>query len=218
MVDPIDAAMRAIGSGSPVAVLLVLAGGAIASMGPCTAPRTIAVVSLAGNAPPKARFVIVGSFIGGLAAAYASFGIFASILGVLSNLSHWVYAALGCALGITGTITLARSGRGHACSASRPQSLGSAFLLGSSFALVISPCCTPILMAILAYCAQTQNLAYSVLLLAAFALGHSLPLLVAGAAASRCARWVSRFALGQCVEVVAGGLLICLSGYYLCIA
>lgn len=218
MYDPVDAAMRAVGGGSPAAVPLVLVGGAIFSMGPCTAPRMIALVSLAGNAPFRMRFAIVGTFIAGLAMTYASFGIFAGLLGTVSGLTHWVYLAVGLALGIGGALTLIRIGHDHSCSTNRPRSLGGVFLLGGSFALVISPCCTPILLAVLSYCAQTRNIVYSVVLLSAFALGHSLPLLFAAAAASRCARFVSRFALSQSIEVVSGALMLCLSGYYLCIA
>lgn len=218
MYDPIDAAMRAIGTGSAAAVPLAWVAGAVFSMGPCTAPRMIAIVSLAAKAEPRARFAIVASFIAGLAVAYASFGVFATLLGAVSGLTHWVYLAVGLALGLAGALTLVRTGHGHSCSTSRPQSLGAVFLLGSGFALVISPCCTPILIAVLSYCAQTRNVAYSVVLLSAFAMGHSLPLLFAALAATRAGRFVSNLALGQSTEVVSGALMIFLSGYYLCIA
>lgn len=178
----------------------------------------IAVISLAGDADRRARFRIVACFIAGLAAAYACFGVFASLLGTLAALTHWIYAAVALGLGVTGVLSLTRPSRAHQCAGATPRSLGAVFLLGGSFAFVISPCCTPILIAVLSYCAQTQNTGYAAALLCVFAMGHSVPLLPACMGWGWVARMTSRFALTAATEVVAGTLLLSLAAYYLCLA
>jgi cytochrome c biogenesis protein CcdA len=57
-------------------------------------------------------------------------------------------------------------------------SLFRTFLLGGSSALVASPCATPVLTSILAFCAKTQNPILGATLLFGYTLGYSTPLLL----------------------------------------
>src|SRR5579875_305599 len=94
-------------------------------------------------------------FLAGLVAAYASFGTAASLLGGMRAYSSPVYAMVALALAVGGIVTLLHAE--HCDDRMGPpaqpaqRSFGGVFLLGASFAFVLSPCCTPLVAMILAY-------------------------------------------------------------------
>lgn len=65
--------------------------------------------------------------------------------------------------------------------AGQSRSLLQTFLLGSSSAVVASPCATPVLTSILAYVATAQNVIVGAALLFVYTLGYATPLLWVGA-------------------------------------
>ena len=86
------------------------------------------------------------------------------------------------------------------------------FLLGTTFALAWTPCVGPILGAILALAATTQNLAASSLLLFVYSLGISLPFLVIALTISSSYRLIS--SLGPKLNLInwGGGILLIVVG------
>jgi len=96
------------------------------------------------------------------------------------------------AAGATGTGT---SSTADASGAS--GSLFRTFLLGGSSALIASPCATPVLTSILAYVATSRDPIAGAILLLAYTLGYSTPLLVIGATGGQ--------ALANAQEAAAGG-------------
>ncbi|MFN2529636.1 MAG: cytochrome c biogenesis protein CcdA, partial [Candidatus Baltobacteraceae bacterium] len=88
--------------------------------------------------------------------------------------------------------------------------------MGGSFAFVISPCCTPLVVAILAYCSQIHNAFYAAGLLSVFALGHALPIVALASGAGLISRVLQRLNLEEALQVVGGALMLALCGYYLC--
>lgn len=212
MYDPISASLHAVGVQSKYAFAFVFAAGAATSIGPCVAPRFLAAAGFAAG--EEGATVRVGSMIAGLMAAYAAFGSLAPIAGHLVRFSGVTYAILALALAASGLNALFRAERHvHAGRSSVRNSCGAAFLLGMSFALTVSPCCTPLVFGILAYTSAAGSPLYGSVLLACFALGHALPL-VALATGVRRVRLCLNGETRTAGAVVSGTLMLALSAYY----
>jgi cytochrome c biogenesis protein CcdA len=221
MFDPLSSALRASSVHSPWALPIVFAAGAVSSIGPCVAPRLIAAVGLTAAKDLRESVKIMGSFICGLVLAYACFGAIASLVGRAVQFSAVIYGVLAAALGCAGTAML-WAGRGdRLCAqhmARRNTGIGASFLIGASFALVVSPCCTPLVVAILAYTTASGDPLYGSSLLAVFAMGHALPLLGVGAGAQKIATMLSRANLQDAASTVAAALMLALAAYYAVLA
>ena len=87
-------------------------------------------------------------------------------------------------------------------------------MLGASSAFVVSPCCTPIVAGIAGLTTASGHSAAGAMLLAAFACGHALPIVSAGALGTRVTRAVRTLAASQASAVVAGTLMLALAAYY----
>ncbi len=114
MIDLLGESLRAVGTRSALAYPLVLGAGVVTSVGPCAAPRYVAVAALAHAA--RAPWTIVAAFASGLVAAYVALGALASgvgtatsALGSLWSASSYVYGALATALLAGGVFTLLRA-------------------------------------------------------------------------------------------------------------
>jgi cytochrome c-type biogenesis protein len=219
VIDLLGEGLRAVATRSVLAYPVVFAAGAVTGVGPCAAPRFVAVAALAGAA--RRPRVLVAAFAAGVAGAYVALGFAAEALGALWSLSAPVYLVLASAFGAGALVTLLRPG-GHshgACTEHRPAhpggaSLGAAFLLGASSVAVVAPCCTPMIAAIAGLTLGGGRAADGALLLAAFACGHVLPVLCIGALGSRLADALGPIAESGAPAVVAGGLMLALAAYY----
>ncbi|MBC5816224.1 MAG: sulfite exporter TauE/SafE family protein [Candidatus Eremiobacteraeota bacterium] len=220
MFDPINVSLQAIALGRPSAFALVFVAGAATSVGPCAAPRLIAISGLNATGDKGGMRANAAAFVSGLIVAYASFGVFASLLGRVTTFSHWIYIALGMGLaaGAVATLTFRRGEHSHDVREPTKASPGAAFLLGGSFAFVVSPCCTPLVVGILAYCSQIHNAMYGAGLLSVFALGHAVPIVALASGTALISRALRRLNLEEALRVVGGALMLALSGYYLCLA
>jgi cytochrome c biogenesis protein CcdA len=161
------------------------------------------------------------SFVFGLIFAYASFGAIAALVGRLLQFSTAIYALLALAMACCGTALLWREPRtecGNGRGAGHHTGAGAAFLLGASFALVVSPCCTPIVLGIIAYTSASGDPLYGSTLLAVFALGHALPVLCVGAGAQRLALILSNGIVKHAVSTTAAALMFALAAYYAVLA
>lgn len=216
MFDPIPQALDAVSSGSARAFPLVFAAGLLSSVGPCVAPRFMAAASLASNGYRRNGAMLVCSFVAGLVTMYAGFGAGASMLGRALSASTWLYGALALALSISGAASLWRDEPicSHECASGQAPRSGGAFLLGASFALVVSPCCTPLVFAVLTYTSAAGSPLYGSALLGCFALGHALPILTAGAGAGSISALLTRYAVRRAASVVSATLMLALAGYY----
>jgi cytochrome c-type biogenesis protein len=213
--------LRAASSGSLYAFPLVFAAGSISSVGPCVAPRFIAIAGLTANQSRRGARILACSFVAGLALTYAAFGVTASLVGRLTDFSTFVYAVVALAFACAGCAALWKDDPAmHEHSRPRPAqySAGGAFLLGSSFALVISPCCTPVVVGILAYTTGAASPLYGGALLACFALGHALPVFAVGAGARAFAAVLERYAVREAARVFSCGLMCAFAMYYAVLA
>jgi thiol:disulfide interchange protein DsbD len=161
-----------------------------------------------------------------LVCAYVALGLAAGALNALWTASAAIYTVLAATLAASGIVTLARAGHGAhahddvrrnaraAADAGRNVSLGGVFLLGASSALVVSPCCTPVVAAIAGLTMTSGHSVTGTSLLAAFACGHVLPVVAAGALGTRLSAALRHAAASQSPAVVAGSLMLALAAYY----
>lgn len=216
MIDVVGEALAAVAARSAPAYPLAVAAGVVTSIGPCAAPRYIAVAACAQAA--RRPWTIVAAFACGLVCAYVMLGIAAGAIGALWAASAAVYALVAAALAVSGALTLARVRGGlhshDTPSNERNAAAGGVFLLGASSAFVVSPCCTPVVAAIASLTMTSRHAADGVFLLAAFGCGHALPVVAAGALGTRLSLGLRRVATSQAPSIVAGSLMLVLAAYY----
>jgi len=222
MIDPVTMSIDAVASGSPTAAGLVFAAGMLTSFGPCVAPRYIAITAIANAS--KRPILTIAAFVAGLVGAYVALGFAAGLLGSLWSLSSVIDVALAASLLAGGVFTLVRARPAtsavacmHADTHTKPLSdgtLGGTALVGAATALVISPCCTPVVAAIVATSGAIGKPALGAWLLALFALGHAVPLLFSGVLGSFVMRRFAILTVSQAPAIVAGTLMLALGCYY----
>ena len=213
MIDVVASGLQAVAARSPLAYPLVFAAGALTGIGPCAAPRCVAVAALA-NASARPRCAIA-AFVIGLVGANVALGLAGGALGNLLAASGMLYVALALVLGVAGMLVLWRGDAAHLHDVRlRGGSLGGAFLLGVSGALVVAPCCTPVLVSIAGLTTGGGPSVGAAMLLAAFGLGHASPVVGAGALGTRLARLLRRASASHAPAIVSGGLMLALAGYY----
>lgn len=192
--------------------------GAVTSMGPCVAPRIVAVVALAGESSGRTRWMRVSAFITGIAGSSLAAALSVSMFLQVERSAAITYWLIASALAIFGLRTLSSS-HGESCARVKttPASIGACFLLGASLGLIVSPCCTPIFVAL----AALRGVAigpYTIAILLAFALGHAVPLLLAALGGTRAASLMREQRVRGAVNVVSGALMIALAAYYAVLA
>ena len=214
MIDPFAMSFGGIAGGSYGAVPLALAAGLLSSVGPCVAPRYLALAALAGGR--RAGLPIV-AFIAGLVLAYVALGFGTGMVAALAANTSLIDAALGIALVTSGLVALLREP--HVCPSpsrdrDRRTTATGAFTLGAASVLVISPCCTPLLAAVAGLSLTERDPLLAAAYLGAFALGHAAPLGLAGVTGRSFARRFRTLAASSAVAVVGATLTIALGCYY----
>lgn len=96
----------------------------------------------------------------------------------------------------------------------RATSIWGAGALGAAFSVAVCPFCTPALVVLLGVAASGGSIAFGTLLLLAFALGRSVPILLGGWAmgALEKLRFLARY---QRAFEVGGGVVLILAGLYM---
>jgi len=211
--DVVGEALRAAAARSALAYPLVFAAGLVTSVGPCAAPRYVAVAALAHGA--RRPWAVAAAFSAGLVGAYVVLGLGAGMLGAMWSASSFIYAALAVVLAVGGIATLIRAGAADAprCNDHAPRA-GGPFLLGASSAFVMSPCCTPVVAAIAATTMASGPAPSGTALLAAFACGHAVPVVTACALGTHVSGALRRWTASQAPAIIAGSLMLALAAYY----
>jgi cytochrome c-type biogenesis protein len=209
-------AVQLVAQGSPWAWAVVFGAGVVSSLGPCASPRVVALSALVLRSH---RPVLVGStFVLSLVSTYAGFGLAGTTVAELVRSASWVYGFIALAALVGGLVTLTgfSGGHGHAEAgeAGQANAFSVAVLSGIGFALMVSPCCTPIVGVIIGYTTVRGNAATGAGMLAVFGLGHAAPLLPVIAGGRSSASWLSGSRWMDLAQVGAGTCMIALGGYY----
>jgi len=213
--DPLAAISAAVTHGSPLAIGSIFLAGVASSFGPCVAPRYLAVAGIATGARRPGRTAL--AFIAGMIGAYIVVGFGAGFLGSIRSLASIVDGILAIALLAAGVLMLWRADpqADRACShVPRDIPSGGPFLLGAASAFVVSPCCTPVLAAIVGTAAEFGRPLAGAGVLACFALGHALPLVLIGSLGTIVERFRWTGIAAQSPAVIGGALLLFLGAFY----
>jgi cytochrome c-type biogenesis protein len=214
MIDPLAAVSSAVAHGSPLAIAAIFSAGVVSSLGPCVAPRYLAVAGFASGSRRPTR--AAAAFVTGLIGAYLVLGYTAGWLGSIRSLATIIDWIMAGALIVAGAIMLWRaepSGKAT-CGRTHDMPAGAPLLLGAASAFVVSPCCTPMLVAIVSTASELGRPLAGAAILACFAIGHALPLFLVGTPAAFAGRIRLTGIAAQSLPVVGGALLLCLGAYY----
>lgn len=194
------------------AVATAFMSGLATSVGPCVAPRYLALSAIAARTTGRARWIRIGSFVAGLLTCYAFLAGTASLIGQLTSFSRIVYIML--ALGFLAFGLHALIVRQSCSHAAHQQHSGTALLSGTALGLVLSPCCSPVIAMLAAVGVSSGSLAVSLSGAFAFAAGHVAPLVTIGFGFSAVERFAPVGASGGVGTTISGGLALALAAYY----
>jgi thiol:disulfide interchange protein DsbD len=164
--------------------LFVFVFGILTSFTPCIFPMipiTLAVLGKQAHARSRWQNIIVAHlYVFGVATTYALLGVVAALTGSLfgSFMSHPLVLGLMCfiflamALSMFGLFNLEAPAKVQSwLGSSRMSGYSGAFFTGIFAGIVASPCVGPVLVAVLTYVAQSQNVFLGFSLLFVYALG-----------------------------------------------
>lgn len=211
-------------SGSPLDYLWAFLGGVFVSFTPCIYPLIPITAGFIGinSAESKLKgFTLSFIYVTGIAITYSCLGLFASLTGKIfgdissSPITLFLVGAILILFGLSmldifqiGTISFIKF------SQFKKHNYLSTFLLGLTSGLIIGPCLTPVLGAILSYLVTKKNLFYGATLLFTFAYGMGLTLILVGASSGlllslpRSGRWMVY------VKKIGGFILIGMGLYF----
>jgi cytochrome c-type biogenesis protein len=164
-------------------------GGIITASNPCVFIMIPLAMAYVGGYSTSMRWrqnaVLALAFVAGLSITFMVLGTIAVAMGgLLGDVGNfWGYAVAGICLimglHLLGVLNISFP-LPHLL---RPSQRGvtGAFLVGLLFGVVSTPCATPVLAVLLTFIASKGNYGYGALLLFAYALGHSLVIMFAGA-------------------------------------
>jgi cytochrome c-type biogenesis protein len=213
---------------SPLALVLVFAGGIITSIGPCNMAMVPLVIGFVGGSHNLSRgrsFVLSTTFATGLAITFMLLGVIVSFVGGLIGVGHkWFYytvagVCLLIGLQLLGVIHVPIPG----FLAERRQRMAwrgvpGALALGLVSGLVASQCATPVLAAILAYVMAEGTLVYGALLLFIYALGRGVPIVAAGTFAGALKQFRAFGRWSGTMEKISGIIIIGVGLYLIWLA
>lgn len=220
--DVVGAFVESVVRREGTAPALAFVAGLVTAAGPCLGTRLASVTALTAGLEGARRVAAAGTFVSGIVASYVLIGSSSALWWRIAHGASWTYAALAVGLGVCGIRALVQVGAQRSCAvracAPRMASLGSAFLSGASFALVASPCCTPILATIAGVAAKAPSPFFGMGVAGAFALGHTAPVFPALFGSGRLYAGLRRHSLQRPASIVAGGVVLALGGYYALLA
>ena len=214
---------QTIGQNMWLAPLLALFAGVLTSFTPCSLssiPLVIAYVGGIGVEPKKAvRLSLV--FALGAAITFTLFGVVAASVGrLLGSGAKWWYLVLGAlmilmALQTWEVVNIIPST--YLTAKNKRRGYIGALITGMLGGLFSSPCATPVLIALLAIAAGSENLLWGALLMLFYGIGHGALAVLAGSSIGAVNKLTQSERYGALSRVLKIGLgaLILLIGFYL---
>lgn len=200
--------------------LLVLAfvGGLIGSISPCHLGLLTVNLTYIGTREYTSRwdaFVKASAFVLGVVTVLSILGLFSSFAGaVLVSYRGYVNIAVGVLILLMG-LTLLEIIRIPLPQVGVALPISGPFTAGLTFALVSSPCASPVLFSVLTAAAATGSQLQSTLTMVSYALGTSALIFVASLFTGFAKQARSLIQYSDWIMRIGGGLLIILGGFYL---
>lgn len=211
-----------------MAILVVFGMGVLTSLTPCIYPMipiTLAVLGARTKGQSKLKsFSLSLAYVFGIAFTYSVLGVAAAKTGAMfgSALGN-VYvvsaiAMLFCvmALSMYGVFELQVPAfiRNKVGTAETGSGFGGAFATGLIAGVVASPCVGPVLVGVLTYIAQTQNLLLGFVLLFSFAMGLGLLFIVLGTSSALISKMPKAGAWMEITKFAFGTVMVIMALYY----
>lgn len=182
---------NALSQGSIFAFFLVFLGGILASLTPCVypiIPITMGYIGSRSGGSKMRGFTLSLAFVLGLAIVYSALGLFAASTGALFGAftqTPWFLGSVGILIGIMGISMLGVfdipvPGFASEAQANPKGGYFGATVMGGLSGLVAAPCVGPILVALLAWVAQSGSLVLGFFLLFTFSIGMGLLFIAIG--------------------------------------
>ena len=210
-----NAVARLAGDGAslhgPALLGLAFVGGLVASISPCILgmlPVNLAYIGAVGVTSRAQAFVVASTFVAGVVLINALLGLFSSLLFALFvEYRAVVNVAVGLLMIVMGlwmagwiplrlpTLTRVPKGAGP-------------FVVGVIFALVASPCASPVLVAVLAAAAKSGSPVESVGTMVVYALGYTAVLFIASLSAGFAVASRGLLRYGETISRVAAAALL----------
>ncbi len=211
------------------ALLFAFFVGLATSLTPCIYPMIPITLAVLGARKPNQghlrSFAIALTYVLGIALTYSVLGVIAASTGgafgrALGNINTitvvaLVFVAMG--LSMYGLINLqvpafiqTKLGFAH-----KTSSFAGAFSAGLAAGVVASPCVGPVLISILTYIAQTQNLVFGFFYLFVFALGIGFPFLILGTFSQLIGRLPKAGSWMEFIKFIFGTVMIAMAFYYI---
>lgn len=210
------------------AFALVFLGGILTSIGPCNVAMIPLVIGYVGGSRdlPRARaFALSLAFAIGLALTFMLLGVFAALIGGLigASTTWWYYlVAFVCfliGLNMLGVLHIEPPlWLGGLREKVTLKGIPGALALGLVSGLVASQCATPVLAAILTYVMAEGALLYGAALLFVYALGRSVPIILAGTFTGALKTLQAFGRYNDLLEKIAGAVVIAVGLYFVWIA
>lgn len=228
MLDWLTNTLPGVLTGVPaLAMLLVLLGGVITSIGPCNLAMVPAIMAYVGGQTEISRsrsFWLSLFFTLGSASTFMLLGIFIALVGGIFGSAQTILYYLVAAVCI-----IVGMGLLHLFQINMPwfsalqqysprQGILGAFTLGMVLGLAGSQCGTPILLAILSIVMLKGNIAYGAILLFFYAMGRGVPIVLAGTFTGIVKNMPLIAKWSEVMEKIAGLVLLGLGMYFLWIA
>ncbi|MBL0060644.1 MAG: thioredoxin family protein [bacterium] len=217
--------MAALAKGSWTAFFVAFLGGILASFTPCVypvIPITIGYIGGASAGKPLRGLALSLIFSLGIAIVYSSLGLFAAATGtlfgsisgspVVNIIIALVFGMMGISMLGAFDIALPSALQTALVGGSTKKGFFGPLLLGMASGLVMAPCVGPVIVALLAWVAQTGDLFYGWALLFTFSIGLGLLFLVIGTFAGaiqalpRAGSWMEVVKKGFGWVLLAGAL------------
>jgi len=179
--------------------------GLTTSIGPCMAPRFLALRAIVTHAAGRERWWRVACFMAGLLCAYALLATVASLVWTIAEISRYAYLALGTAFSIV-ALRMLTAHESCAHETAPRLSRGSAFFTGGALGFIVSPCCTPVAAIAANITMAGGSMGSAALAASAFAAGHLAPLAATGVRSLRLS--------GSASATISAGLSMALACYY----
>lgn len=206
-----------------LAPLLALLAGILTSFTPCSLSSIPLVVGYVGGTArdTKKSLRLSLTFALGSAVTFTILGTVASLVGrLISGAASWWYIVLGVLMVLMALQTWEVFNfipSTNLLSKSTKKSYIGAFLAGVLGGVFSSPCATPVLIALLAIVAGKGNVAWGILLLLLYSIGHGALAVVAGTSTGFVQKLTSdaRYGkLSQVLKIVMGSVIL-LIGFYM---
>lgn len=206
-----------------VTLAIVFSTGFLSGLSPCTLPTVVFITAYVGGEKVNSKkrgFILSLAFIIGIAFMLSILGVFAGFMGkIIANeqLLYYIIAAILLIMGLW-LLKVLKLNPNYSFSKINPKKgsgIPGAFLLGIPFGIAASPCTLPITLSVLAYSTIKGSVFFGMLLMFTFAIGRSIPLLLAGTFTG-ILKNIGAFSKYQSIiEKVAGIIMILLASYFI---